>query len=118
MTPDISKLPKWVQAHIHDLELQRDLALRNIKEFEDQQQECPFRQLVATPNDQGDIKHIHRYIHGRNIEVSWKGLALDITLVEDGVRINFGCEKRRLSGGAAIQPQAGNSILIREVMFE
>jgi hypothetical protein len=113
-----SKLPKWAQEYIHTLELQRDVVMRDLQEYRDEQTEQPLSQLVSAPSKTGGTDLIRRYIPGHSISAKWQGVDMDITLTqEDGIRVSFGSEKRSLSGGCAIIPQAGNSIFIREIEF-
>jgi len=113
-----AKLPKWAQEYIHDLERQRDVVMRDLQEYRDSQTPQPISQLVTTPSKNGGTDFIRRYISGHNVSILWQGVDMDVTLTQgDGIRISFGSEKRIMSGGAAIIPQAGNSILIREVEY-
>ena len=116
MANDVTKLPKWAQDRIKDLELERDLAFRNLKEFEDNQTESPLRQLVSIPNAAGGT--MWRYVQGQSISAEWKGVSLDMWLVDDGIRISFSDKERRMSGGAALFPESGNSVTIRQVKFD
>jgi len=118
MPYDTSILPKWAQEHIHNLELERNGAMRQLKEFNDGQTEAPISQLVTVPKKGGGTDSMRRYVQGHNLSVSWEGVELDLWLAEDGVRITFGSKDRRLSGGAALFPQSGNAILIREVEYD
>jgi len=116
--PDTTKLSKKVQEYIHSIELQRDVVMRDLQEYKDSQTVQPLSQLVSVPSKTGGTDLIRRYIPGHSVSAMWAGIDLDVTLTpEDGIRVSFACAKRALSGGAAIIPQAGNSIFIREVEF-
>lgn len=113
-----AKLPKWAQEYIHDIELQRNGSISRLQEYLDEQTPQPISQLKTVPAKDGGTDFVRRYIAGHNISVVWQGVDMDITLTpEDGIRVSFASEKRALSGGAAIIPQAGNSVFFREVEF-
>jgi hypothetical protein len=75
----LAKLPVWAQEYIRDLQRQRDIAVRELNEWRDQQTPSPFYidEMVSTGEQQGpSIKR--RYIQAHRITCESSGVALDI----------------------------------------
>ena len=108
---DITKLPKWAQEHITNIQRERDIAVRALNEYCDSQTYSPFRirELECTGEEQGPSEKI-RYIQTHKIEVVWRGVELSIILrpSEDGMDLQWH-EPDRIGGLIAFVPTSHQS---------
>lgn len=89
-TPDVSKLPKWAQDHIKDLQRERDIAVRALNEWTDTQTPSPIfvDELVSTGEERGPSTK-RRYIEGRRVSFNWQGVWLDVLLRESAIDLQW-----------------------------
>ena len=89
-TPEqLAKLPRWAQDHIKDITRERDVAVRALNEYCDDQTPSPFYvdEAVCTGEQRGpSIKR--RYIQAHTIKVNWAGVELVIDANGYGNRNN------------------------------
>jgi hypothetical protein len=120
MTPtpqQIQKLPKWAQDHIEDLERQRDISIRALNEFCDNQTPSPFyvEDLVCTGEGQGPTPK-RCYIQAHSVTVVWAGVEMQIDANDYGGRKNeIGIRWSVRDGGrdVAVIPASFNQILVK-----
>ena len=76
---DISKLPKWVQAHIREIKRERDVAIRALNEYCDNQTPSPFRieDHVSAGEEKGSSRKV-RYIQTHSVVVENEGVELRV----------------------------------------
>ena len=108
---DITKLPKWAQAHIQTIQRQRDNAVRALNNYCDSQTESPFRvrEWEYTGEERGSTTKV-RYIQSHTMEVLWKGVELSIILrpKEDGMDLQWSAPNR-IGGLIAFVPTSHQS---------
>lgn len=117
----IAKLPKWAQGYISDIEREREVALRVMNRYLDDQTVSPFYvfDLECTGEEKGPTKKI-RYIQswGRMCIKAY-GVEVDIYLRDKDKRIDlqYGGENRAM-GMVALVPESYQkiSIMTRENM--
>jgi hypothetical protein len=88
----IAKLPKWAQDHIADAERTRDIAERELKQYEDRQTPSPFsiQEYVSG-------KFITRFIQTDKIEVEAHGVKVEVRVGYDRdktIHLRWGPEGR------------------------
>jgi hypothetical protein len=113
---DVSKLPKWAQEKIADLEREKESAIKALKRYLDDQTESPI--YVPDHLCLGDggcgPSHVVRYIQGNKIAVKFGGVELDMLLSEAGNQRDCGIHLtfNALSSYSpiALLPRASNSI--------
>jgi hypothetical protein len=81
---DITKLPKWAQEHIKTLTAERDIAVRTLRQFSDQQALSPisYREHYFYNGENGERspKVVTRYVATDSLTVNYGGVTLDIIL--------------------------------------
>lgn len=89
--PDISRLPQWAQKHIADLQRERDVAVRELREWSDNQTESPvsISEFVCTGEQRGP-SDFTRYVQTRQLDINWAGVHLSVMLREDS-RMHDNC---------------------------
>jgi hypothetical protein len=87
---DITKLPKWAQEHIRDLERQRDVAVATLNGFVDNQTESPvyYEDHPCTGESPGPVCK-RKYLQTDQIEVKHVGLYLRVLLRDDRIDIQW-----------------------------
>jgi hypothetical protein len=110
---DTSKLPKWAQEHIRDLERQRDESITALNEYVDRQTESAFYydDYVSTGEEQGPSNK-RSYIQTRQITVEYAGIELNIRTVDNEIRLQWNDTKRHLDYIALIPWSFQNAILV------
>lgn len=83
-------LPQWAQAHIADLQRQRDEAVRTLENFTQEQKPQHFYVETMACLTKGSPQTVRRYIHGYSIRYEHRGLDFTITEHDDGVSIQYG----------------------------
>ena len=90
----IAKLPKWAQDHIRDIQRQRDIAVRALDQYTDNQTPSPFYVQEMECVEKGAPKFYTRYIHGHRMNVIHQGIELQILLRDDHIDLSWsGYEK-------------------------
>jgi hypothetical protein len=97
---DLSKLPKWAQEHIHNLERQRDVAIRALNESLDNQTKSPFsyEKYECTGEESGPTTKTF-FIQAYSIQVNWLGVELTVGAHDygntgRGIKLQWGMENR------------------------
>lgn len=106
----IEKLPKWAQQYIADIERARDVSVRQLNEYLDQQKESRLwvDDLVCTGETQGP-SYKRRYIQDRRINFLVGSTEVRIGLdLKDEKRLQINCGGRQM----VFQPTASNAIEI------
>lgn len=103
----INKLPTWARNYIAALQNQRDIAVRALNQYCDEQTESPFQipELECTGEEAGSdapVKKV-RYIQTRRMEIKWQGVELSIMLRDDRVNLQWGLPSFR-TGDVAFIP--------------
>jgi hypothetical protein len=107
---DFTKLPKWAQKYIEDIERERDVAVRALNEFQDADTPSPYwvDEYVCTGEQQGPSNK-RRYIQGHRMTVQVGKGEIDFFLREPNVlEISAGSDTIRFS------PYSSNCIRIEE----
>lgn len=88
---DISKLPKWAQDKIKELERQRLTAINALNQYCDSQTPSPFYidEYESTGEGYGPSSK-RRYIQTYKIEVVHQGVWLSVSLREDCINLQWG----------------------------
>lgn len=118
-TPEqLAKLPRWAQDHIKDITRERDVAVRALNEYCDDQTPSPFYvdEMVCTGEQRGpSIKR--RYIQAHTIKVKWAGVDLVIDANDYGNRNNeIGLQwstTPRGCGDVALIPKSFQSVTLK-----
>lgn len=96
---DLSKLPKWAQEHIADLKRQRDHAIRDLDEHEDNQTPTPFfYETFCCDGKQGKAPTPRRYYFEshRHMTVEYMGVRLEIILRDRGIDLSWAASGKRV----------------------
>jgi hypothetical protein len=107
---DFTKLPKWAQEYIKDIEREREMAIRTLNEFQDSQTPSPYwtEDYVCTGEEQGPTTKIH-YIKAHRMTVKVGKSEVEFFLREpDLLEISSGSHMMRF------KPVASNCIQIEE----
>lgn len=82
-TPNISTLPKWAQAHINHLQMERNTAVRELRAWSDSQTESPvsITEYVCL-GEQSGPSYMERYVQTRRLKINWHGIELRVALSE------------------------------------
>ena len=105
---DLKKLPKWAQKEFEDLERERFVAVRALREYTDNQTPSPIfiDELESTGDTEGTGPALYRrYIQGHRVTIIHNGVRLDIILREDGIDLQWG-DKQFRSLDVAFIPQS------------
>lgn len=104
---DIKKLPKWAQEHIADLQRQRDIVVRTLEQYHDDQTESPFftDDMICDGVDGRRPSLRRRYIQAHCIEVSHCGVLLRILLRDKSIDLSWGHDDRVI-GDVMFQPSS------------
>lgn len=88
---DITKLPKWAQEHIKDIQRQRDIAVRQLNKFCDNQTESRIfvDDAPCTGEGKGPKRKRH-YIQSDKVAIMHKGVQLEIICREHYINIHWG----------------------------
>lgn len=118
---DITKLPKWAQERIKELERERDLSIRALNEFKDEQTVSPiyYEDAVCT-GEQAGPSFKRRYIQTNKLTVEYEGVSLDILLSSPqdnardlGIHLNWSqTQPARSTGLIAMVPRGYQSICL------
>lgn len=87
---NVTKLPKWAQEYIATIKRERDTAVRSLNEWVDAQTPQPFfvDEMECLGEQRGpSIKR--RYFEGTRVVAAWQGIRLDVTLADDGIRLQW-----------------------------
>lgn len=114
----LSKLPKWAQEHIQNVERQRVVAVRALDEYVDSQTPSSFYTEDLECTTDGGPTMRRRYIHGHQISIDHAGVHLDIHLArkddgqrEFGIELQYGATEGSLGfSPIAIVPHSVNAI--------
>ncbi len=92
---DITKLPKWAQDHIRNLERERDTAIRGLNEYIDNQTKSPFyfSDYLCTGENAGPTSKVV-YIQTNQMTVEHAGVQLDLLLRDGYIDMNWSGEHR------------------------
>jgi len=106
MNDKIEKLPKWAQEYIKDLQRQRDVAVRALDKYVDEQPPSPFytEDLHCTEPVGGPTRR-KRYIQAHGMTVQHEGVCLNILLRPEHIDLQWGTDKN-LSREVAFIPSS------------
>ena len=94
---DISRLPKWAQQRIKDLERERETAVRALNEYVDHRTPSPFytADLVCTGEETGpSSKRV--YIQTHHMTVVHQGVELSILLRDDHIDLGWAASENTM----------------------
>lgn len=113
---ELAKLPKWAQVKVKDLTRERDIAVRELTAFLDDQTPSPVStmEMLCIGESQGpSIKT--RYIQANDVRFSWHGVELEVRLRDGGsmhnncIQLSWHSEKR-MSEHVAMVPASFNCV--------
>lgn len=109
---NLEKLPKWAQAHIRDIQRQRDTAVQKLIEYCDEQIESEFYidDMVCDGERRGPSIR-RRYIQTHAIDVEHLGVHLRILLRDGHIDVSWEHADRTL-GDVVMQPSSFQAIRI------
>jgi hypothetical protein len=86
----IKRLPKWAQDHIIHLERERDVSVRKLNDFCDNQTKSPIfiDDLICTGEEKGPSKK-RNYIQSKRIELEYSGVYLQIICRDNCIDLNW-----------------------------
>lgn len=92
-TPEqLAKLPVWARSHIQDITREREVALRALNKYVDDQTTAPFyiEEMECTGEQRGP-SFKRRYVQSTKMTVEFKGVELNIYLREnEGIELSWG----------------------------
>lgn len=104
----IAKLPAWAREHIKEISRQREMAIRTLNEFMDNDKPSPFffEDNPCTGENTGPSTKRH-YIQAHTINVNWRGVQLRIDANDygnsgHGIRLQW--SGKHNAGEAALIP--------------
>lgn len=99
MSNDISKLPKWAQDYIRDIERQRDVSVRALNQYLDNQTESEFYfdDYIGTGESNGRGPTLKRnYIQAPDrLAISYADVLLEVVIRDGEVHISWGGDVNR-----------------------
>lgn len=103
---DISKLPKWAQEHISNLERQKDTAIKALNDYCDDQTESAFffSDNLCTGENNGPTEKI-KYIQAYKLSVIYEGVYLEVMLRDKCIELSWS-NKRYGAGEVACIPSS------------
>ena len=113
--PDVNQLPKWAQKRIQDVERERDVAVRTLREYCDSQTPAPFRfpDYVSDGDDpRGGPTLRTRYVQAHRMTLEHAGIALDIVLREGVIDLQYAAIDARLRHGVILQPRSFQALYL------
>ena len=87
---DITKLPKWAQEHIHNTQRQRDIAVRALDEYTDNQTPSPVSVQEMECVEHGSPKFYTRYVQTNKITINHSGVELRVLLRNGHIDLSYG----------------------------
>ena len=102
---NLSKLPKWAQKEFENLQRERDIAVRALREYTDSQTESPFfiDELESTGDTDGSGPASYtRYVQTHKISVKHGGVLLDIYLRDNNIELQWNNYERHFEDIAFI----------------
>jgi hypothetical protein len=113
---DISKLPKWAQERIRDLERQRIAAVEALDAFEAAHATGPVtvNQMVCDKNGGPSIRKVRFDAHWLVIEHA--GVELNITLAADEIRLGYSQAGRVSVSAVYFQPTSFQQFKLKSKM--
>lgn len=112
---NISKLPKWAQDHIANIARQRDVAVRELSEYVDNQTPAKFFTESLVCLSDGSPEFVKRYIQADTITVEFMGVRLRVDAHDHnkmhgkGIRIKWEPVARKC-GDVAMIPYSSCSV--------
>lgn len=111
-TERLARLPQWVQEHITNIQRQRDVAIRALNEFQDQQTPSAFYvdDGVSTGEQKGpSVKRL--YVQTHKLTVEFKGVLLEIYTRPDERGIDLGwTDVKQGMSDVSMSPTSRNSV--------
>jgi len=100
---DLTKLPKWAQEHIKDLQMQRDTAVSVVEEHCETQVPSPFK-FESLSCETSPPSHRTFYVDAHGLVVTHNGVELSIIL-RDNIDLQWGVAGGfRLNGEVSFVP--------------
>lgn len=100
---DISKLPKWARDHIEDLQRDRDIAVRALNAYVDQQTKSPiFIDEMECIGEKCGPSLKRRYVQANGINIEAHGVHLHVLIREDHLDLQWSSSGSRRSDIAMI----------------
>lgn len=91
---DISKLPKWAQEQMMDLERQRREAVLALEDFTSKNDTGPVRcRLMVSDGESRGPTHREVRFDARWVEIEHAGVDLSLTLAGDEIRVAYSTTK-------------------------
>ena len=117
----IERLPKWAQAHIKDLDLQRRVAIDTLKQFQDSNEPTMVSYEKLRHLD-GEAQFLTRYIDAHRVEFVAAGVSLVVTLPVDecerGIKLAWGPEGSHGLGDLCFTPTSYQQARITNMAYQ
>ena len=99
-TQNLERLPKWAQDYILTLQRERQLAIRALNQYCDNQTHSPFfiEELECTGEENGPSRKV-RFIQTHKVSVEWHDVILDVLIRPDRTAIEMRWSKGDRSPG-------------------
>lgn len=111
-TPEqLQKLPKWAQDYIQNITREREMSVRSLNEFCDNDTPSPFmvEDYVCTGERAGPSSKVH-YVQTNAIRVRYEGIDLRVTAHsynnQKGIGLQWGPDDLRLASAVAFVPES------------
>lgn len=114
---DISKLPKWAQTEMQNLQRERDTAVKALREYVDGQTESEiYIDNLECIGEKKGPSLIRRYINGEHqVTFAHAGINLTVSIFRDNsIELRYGRSQRPMGGwDVALIPKTTGNIELR-----
>ena len=115
----IEKLPKWAQEKVRNLERERDVAVRKLREWEDSQTPSPFQfwdHVCDGDQGTGPSRRV-QYVQAHTMDVVHNGVRLSVILRDEGIDLQYDAERRHM-GRVSLVPKSYQQVMLEAVDWE
>ena len=109
MSEQLSKLPKWAQERIRNLEREREVAVRALRDWSDSQTYSPISipEYASTGENQGPTRYV-RYVEGHRVDIDWLGVRLSVLLRDEVIDLQWSAN--HAIGDVCMQPRSYQNV--------
>ena len=105
----LSKLPRWAQEHIENLQRERDVAVQTLKQFEDSQTPSAiFYEDAVCDGEKSGPTFRRKYIQNHAVQIEAHGISLRVSTEHgdtrgESITLQWG-KSNNMAGDVAFQP--------------